>query len=79
MGSDWQFIISTGAVTDYAVKRFTEHCSDAEFLISALTPGAANLAAAQARAEELWRRDHVFPNVLDAVRAALSGSRALAV
>lgn len=79
MGSDWQFIISTGAVTDYAVKRFTEHCTEAEFLLSALTPGAPNLAAAQARAEELWLQDHVFPNVLDAVRAALSGSRTQAV
>jgi len=79
MGSDWQFIISTGAVPDYAVKRFTEHCADAEFLISALAPGAPNLTAAQTRAEELWRRDHVFPNVLDAVRAALTGSRTIAV
>ncbi len=79
MGSDWQFIISTGAVTDYAIKRFTEHCEEAEFLLSALAPGAPNLAAAQARAEELWVQDHVFPNVLDAVRAALSGSRALSV
>ena len=35
--------------------------------------------ASQARAEELWVQDHVFPNVLDAVRAALSGSRALSV
>jgi 1,4-alpha-glucan branching enzyme len=24
--SDWQFIISTGAVVDYAVRRFTQHC-----------------------------------------------------
>jgi 1,4-alpha-glucan branching enzyme len=74
MGSDWQFIISTGAVTDYAVKRFTEHCADAEFLISALTPSSGNLPAAQVRAEELWRRDHVFPEILDAVRAALEGA-----
>jgi 1,4-alpha-glucan branching enzyme len=79
MGSDWQFIISTGAVTDYAVKRFTEHCADAEYLISALAPDAEHLAAAQGRAAELWVRDHVFPNVLDAVRAALTGSRAQAV
>ena len=28
--SDWQFIISTGAVADYAERRFTEHCDDAE-------------------------------------------------
>jgi 1,4-alpha-glucan branching enzyme len=79
MGSDWQFIMTTGAVSDYAVKRFTGHCGDAEFLLDALAPGSAGLAAAQTRAEELWRRDSVFPNVLDAVRAALSGSRALAV
>jgi predicted glycosyl hydrolase (DUF1957 family) len=72
MGSDWQFIISTGAVPDYAVKRFTEHCSDAEFLISALVPGASHLAAAQSRAAELWQRDHVFPEVLASVKAALS-------
>ena len=72
MGSDWQFIISTGAVTDYAIKRFTEHCSDAEFLISALQPGASHLAAAQNRAAELWQRDHVFPDVLASVKAVLS-------
>ena len=70
MGSDWQFIISTGAVTDYAIKRFTEHCADAEFLLAALEPGSPQLAAAQERAAELWRRDHVFPHVLDMVRAA---------
>jgi len=74
MGSDWQFIISTGAVTDYAVRRFTEHCADAEFLISALTPASGDLGAAQTRAEELWQRDHVFPDVLDSVRAALHGT-----
>jgi predicted glycosyl hydrolase (DUF1957 family) len=70
MGSDWQFIISTGAVTDYAVKRFTEHCADAEFLLASLEPGSPQLPAAQDRAAELWRRDHVFPHVLDVVRAA---------
>ena len=70
MGSDWQFIISTGAVTDYAVSRFTGHCADAEFLLAALEPGSPHLAAAQSRAAELWRRDHVFPHVLDMVRAA---------
>ena len=79
MASDWQFIMSTGAVTDYAVKRFTEHAREAEFLIEALAPGAAQVAAAAARAEELWQRDTIFPNVLDAVRAALSGSRTLSV
>jgi 1,4-alpha-glucan branching enzyme len=77
--SDWQFIISTGQVTDYAVKRFTEHCADAEFLISALQPGAPHLAAAQNQAESLWLRDHVFPEILPAVRAAMVGSRVMVV
>src|SRR2546430_17491068 len=31
--SDWQFIISTGAVVDYAERRFTLHCDDAERLV----------------------------------------------
>jgi 1,4-alpha-glucan branching enzyme len=73
MASDWQFIMSTGAVTDYAVKRFTEHCADAEFLISALVPGANHLSLAQNRAAELWQRDHVFPDVLAAIKVALEG------
>jgi 1,4-alpha-glucan branching enzyme len=79
MASDWPFIISTGSVGDYAARRFTEHCTDAEFLLSALEPGAPQLAAAQDRAAELWSRDQVFPGVLAAVRAALTGSRAMSV
>ncbi len=79
MASDWQFIISTGAVTDYAIKRFTEHCSDAEFLISALTPGATHVSAAQTRAAELWERDHVFPDVLASIRAVLNSPVAATV
>jgi 1,4-alpha-glucan branching enzyme len=71
MSSDWQFIISTGAVTDYAVKRFTEHCADAEFLLSALQAGAGHLGSAQSRAAELWERDHVFPEILETVRTVV--------
>ena len=77
--SDWQFIITTGQVTDYAVKRFTEHCADAESLIAALQPDAGDPAAARSRAEKLWQRDHVFPEILPAVRAAMEGSRAVVV
>ncbi len=78
--SDWQFIISTGAAADYAERRFREHCDDAEHLIRALASGAdADLTAAQRRAEELGRRDHLFPDVLPAVAAALGGSRSLAL
>lgn len=79
MSSDWQFIISTGAVTDYAVKRFTEHCADAEFLISALDPEATHRAAAHSRAAELWERDHVFPDVLATIRDVLSSGVAATV
>ena len=78
--SDWQFIISTGAAADYAEMRFRTHCEDADKLIAALGPGRqAELESAQRLAEELYRRDHLFPNVLPAVAAALGGSRSLAV
>jgi Uncharacterized conserved protein len=77
--SDWQFIMTTGQVTDYAVKRFTEHCADAESLIAAMQPGAGDQDAARSRAEKLWQRDHVFPEILPAVRAAMEGSRAVVV
>ena len=78
--SDWQFIISTGAAADYAERRFREHCDDAEQLIAALGPGReADLDSAQRRAEELGKRDQLFPNVLPAVAAALGGSRSLVV
>ena len=69
--SDWQFIISTGAVADYAERRFTLHCDDAERLVAALSTG--ELAAGTAQAEELQRRDDLFPDILTAVTAALAG------
>jgi 1,4-alpha-glucan branching enzyme len=76
--SDWQFIISTGAATDYGEKRFNIHCDDATRLIAALAPGnEGELESAQRLADELFRRDHLFPNVVPAVAAALGGSRSL--
>jgi 1,4-alpha-glucan branching enzyme len=78
--SDWQFIISTGAVTDYAFRRFNGHCDDAERLVSALRPGhEAELPAALRLAEESRQRDDLFPDPLPAVEAALAGTRALAL
>ena len=78
--SDWQFIISTGAAADYAEQRFRQHCTDAEELIASLGAGQENqLESAQRRAEELGRRDQVFPNILPAITAALGGSRSLVV
>jgi 1,4-alpha-glucan branching enzyme len=76
--SDWQFIISTGAAADYAERRFRQHCDDASTLVAALAPGAENtLPAALIQAEELARRDQVFPDILPAIAAALGGSRSL--
>ena len=78
--SDWQFIISTGAAADYAERRFQQHCTDAEELIGALAPGREpDIELAQRRAEELEKRDRLFPNVIPAVAAALGGSRSLVV
>ena len=69
--SDWQFIISTGAVVDYAERRFTLHCDDAERLIDAIKKG--ELESGTHIAEELAKRDNLFPDVLAQVAEALGG------
>jgi 1,4-alpha-glucan branching enzyme len=69
--SDWQFIISTGAVVDYAERRFTLHCDDAERLIDALEKGELETGARIA--DELAKRDALFPDVLAQVAEALGG------
>ena len=73
--SDWQFIISTGEVTDYALERFTLHGRDTERLLAALRDGleSGDLSVAQQIAAELERRDSLFPDPLPAVEAALGG------
>jgi len=73
--SDWQFILSTGAVPDYAERRFTGHCQDAERLLEGLRSGA--LEGAARLADELAQRDAVFPDVLDAVAGAVRGRAAV--
>ncbi|HET7599373.1 MAG TPA: 1,4-alpha-glucan branching protein domain-containing protein, partial [Gemmatimonadales bacterium] len=78
--SDWQFIISTGAVVDYAERRFRLHCDDADRLVAALTPGSGvSLDEGRTLADALDRRDPLFPGLLPAVAAALAGSRSIAV
>ena len=67
--SDWQFIISTGAVVDYAERRFTLHCDDAERLVGALTAGS--LESGARIADELAGRDALFPEVLAQVAEAV--------
>jgi 1,4-alpha-glucan branching enzyme len=72
--SDWQFMISTGAVPDYAERRFNLHCEDLESLISALRPGASGemVLEGRKRAHALEERDALFPNILDSVSEVLA-------
>jgi 1,4-alpha-glucan branching enzyme len=73
--SDWQFIISTGAVVDYAVRRFTGHADACDRLFAAIRDGLASgdLTAATNMAAEMRAQDDVFPDVLESVKAVLSG------
>src|SRR6266540_1653254 len=71
--SDWQFIISTGEVADYATRRFTLHCDDAERLLAMLARD--DLESGAALAEELRQRDDVFPDILPHIAAALAAPR----
>jgi len=65
--SDWQFMISTGAVPDYAERRFKLHCDDAERLITGLADGAD----VERLVDDLARRDDLFPDVLASVAEVL--------
>jgi 1,4-alpha-glucan branching enzyme len=79
--SDWQFIITTGAVTDYAERRFALHADDTERLIVALeaaADGGAVPEEARRMAEELEHRDALFPDVLPLVERALERGAAIA-
>ena len=71
--SDWQFIITTGAVTDYAERRFALHAADAERLMELLEAGADGAMPLEARplAGELYARDAIFPDVLRQVAQAV--------
>lgn len=71
--SDWQFIISTGEVTDYGERRFLLHVEAVEELVGALERGD-DLAGAARRAAEMRSRDWLFPAVLDAVERVLHAS-----
>jgi len=71
--SDWQFIISTGAVADYAERRFVLHCDGGERLVGWLEAAATggDLGGATRFAEEVRRRDDCFPDVLAALASVL--------
>jgi 1,4-alpha-glucan branching enzyme len=78
--SDWQFIISTGAVTDYAIRRFNGHADACDRLFGAIRDGliSGDLTNATNLALELHAQDDLFPNVLDSVKAVLAGIGAVA-
>jgi 1,4-alpha-glucan branching enzyme len=71
--SDWQFIISTGEVEDYAIKRFRGHADDTRELLGMLRDGLIDLDLDRCltRVEVLRARDDVFPTVIPAIREAL--------
>ena len=73
--SDWQFIISTGAVADYGIRRFNGHADACDRLFGAIEAGLAtgDLTSATNLARELRAQDDLFPNVLDSVGAVLKG------
>ena len=73
--SDWQFIISTGAVTDYAIRRFNGHADACDRLFTAIRDGltSGDLTNATNLAFEMRTQDDLFPEVLDSVKAVLSG------
>lgn len=81
--SDWQFIVSTGAVPTYAVQRFTEHADAVDGLLDALEMGPSGAGTLSAAGEELLAtsriRNDLFPSILPSLRAAIAGSRALVV
>jgi 1,4-alpha-glucan branching enzyme len=75
--SDWQFIISTGAAADYAEQRLRLHTDDTDRLLTALEDGRADrVREATVLADELGRRDDVFPDILTSVRTVLGGPAA---
>ena len=73
--SDWQFIVSTGAVTDYGIRRFNGHADACDRLFNAISDGLASgdMTSATSMALELRAQDDLFPNVLESVKAVLSG------
>ncbi len=65
--SDWQFILSTGEVADYATTRFTEHADACDALLQAVEPGGDLVAGAE-RAATLHARNDVFPGIVAQLR-----------
>jgi 1,4-alpha-glucan branching enzyme len=72
--SDWQFIISTGEVADYAERRFNGHAEDCDRLLKALEEALAgrDVDGGISLAHELQQRDDVFRTIVPSILAAIS-------
>ena len=75
--SDWQFIISTGEVEDYAIRRFNGHAEDCRSLLDALDQvlNGGDLSGALSLTRELQARDDVFREIIPSIREAMSEER----
>lgn len=71
--SDWQFIISSETAGDYASKRFADHLSNLDRLVTILETGQVAPEDRQAAAELRLLND-VFPEIMPALAAALEGT-----
>jgi 1,4-alpha-glucan branching enzyme len=71
--SDWQFIISTGEVEDYAVRRFNGHAGDCAQLLTALEQAldGGDVDGGVRLAHELRQRDDVFRVIIPSIVQAL--------
>ena len=72
--SDWQFIISTGEVEDYAIRRFNGHAEDCRALLDALEKALSGTGVdgGVALARELQQRDDVFRTIVPSIVAAIN-------
>ena len=75
--SDWQFIISTGEVEDYAIRRFNGHAEDCRGLLDALEQvlDGGDVSEAVRLTRELQARDDVFREIIPSIRQAISNQR----
>lgn len=71
--SDWQFIISTGEVEDYAIRRFNGHASDCAQLLTALEEALSgqDVDGGVRLAHELQQRDDVFREIIPSIAIAV--------
>lgn len=71
--SDWPFIVSAGAVADYATSRFNGHASDCHTLLDHVERVLAggDIDAAMHDTHRWHTRDDLFPRVMPEIKAAL--------